>query len=103
MLEALPALIFYLGMPVSYYTFMSRAGLMAFKRDEDIDWREFIIPNIIWFLATLFKAFIWPVILCIWLFQGRPPSPWRAYSRLNDQSVRVIRRIKAEGSGQTHS
>lgn len=30
-----------------------------------------------WFMVSIAKAFVWPIVLAVWLAQGRPESPWQ--------------------------
>ncbi len=102
MLGALPALTYYCGLFVSYDIYMHRAGLMSFKK-EHIDWREFIIPNLNWFLMTIIKALFWPIVLCMWFIKGRPPSRWKAYTQLEGHAVRAIKSVRPGLSDQAQS
>jgi hypothetical protein len=81
------------GLPVLYF----RAGLGRIKRSEGIDWREFLIPNIGFFLLMVGKAILWPVTVVHWNLQGRPTSPWVAVTSLNGRSVRRIVRSESLG------
>lgn len=78
-----------------------RAGLLGTNpHREGVDWREFLLGNIPFFLLLFFKASAWELVLVAWLVQGRPPSPWIATTRLRDKEVRqVLRRPEAESAG----
>jgi hypothetical protein len=52
--------------------------------------REFLRANVGWLLATLLRAFGWPLNLYRWLAAGRPPCPWIAVRECGGRQVRAI-------------
>ncbi|WP_448619527.1 hypothetical protein [Geodermatophilus sp. URMC 65] len=75
-----------IGLPVLYF----RSGLGRVKREEGIDWREFLLPNLGFFLLMLAKALLWPFTVAVWNSRGRPASPWTAVTIRNGRPARAI-------------
>jgi|SRR6266487_3795019 len=67
--------------------FRVRAGISVWGRLN----LEFAFNNLPWFLATIAKSFLWPVVLLYWLAQGRPPSPWKVVREKS--GVLIVRRV----------
>jgi hypothetical protein len=42
---------------VSWFVYYERAGLSKVKSEERVDWREFFLPNLPWFLLMWAKCF----------------------------------------------
>lgn len=70
-----------------------RVGFAALKRENDVDWREFLVGNLFWFALTVAKVWFWFVTLGMWLISGRPGPTWRAVTELNGRPVRKIVRV----------
>jgi hypothetical protein len=84
------AIIFDVGFIASFFVYGTRAGL----GDVEPNWREFLLPNIGWFLMLVGKTFVWPLVLSYWLYKGRPTCPWKAVDQLPDgHEVRQIIRL----------
>jgi len=81
---------------LSFFAFYSRAGLADLKQSEGIDWREFLLPNLGWFMMTFGKQLVWPAVLVAWLATGRLPSKWRAVSSVGGRPARKI--VPVEGA-----
>jgi hypothetical protein len=79
-----------IGIPTLYF----RSGLGRVKREQHIDWLEFLLPNLGFFLLLIVKALVWPVTLAVWLSQGRPESPWTAVTEIEGRPARKFRRTK---------
>lgn len=58
-------------------------------------WLEFFLPNLWWFGLMVLKMYAWPLTLGHWLYNGRPPSRWKAVTRLNGRETRKIVRVAA--------
>jgi hypothetical protein len=43
-----------------------------------------------WFVTTLGKMIVWPIVLVVWLVQSKPASPWRAVTDARGR-LRVVR------------
>jgi hypothetical protein len=82
-----------IGIIVSSLVYNHRAGLADIKRSQGVDWREFARPNPGWMVLTYGKILAWWAVLIAWLLQGRPPSPWRATTKLDGREVRAILRV----------
>ena len=80
-LPAFIAITYLVGGFVAYPVFLNRAGFWKVKGESGVDWREFLLPNIGFFLLLFGKAVGWPVVLVVWLATGRQPSPWAATIR----------------------
>ena len=52
-----------------------------------------IFGSLPWFGTQMATMFAWPVVLCVWLARGRPPSPWKSTTTRN--GTIVIRRRTA--------
>ncbi len=88
---------------VSWFVYYGRAGLADVKSREGVEWREFLRPNLPWFLMMWAKCFVWPVVLIVWLAQDRPASPWRAVTSVDGRPARAIVRISAENQRRVSS
>jgi hypothetical protein len=64
------------------------------------DWREFLIPNIPWFILMVFKFWFWPLALAAWLATGRGPSRWQAVTSIDGRPARRIVRVDAAGAAR---
>lgn len=84
-----------LGVLVSWIVLYRRSGLSAVKAEAGIDWREFLIPNIGYFLLMWAKCIVWEVNLVIWLATGMPESRWKAAIDIDGREVRAITRVQA--------
>lgn len=82
----------FIGIFVAWFVFYRRSGLADIKACEGIDWREFLIPNPMYFLATWIQCMFWEIPLLLWLVTGRPESPWRATTEMNGRPARSLRR-----------
>ncbi len=75
------------GLPVLYF----RAGLGRVRRKEHVDWREFLLPNLGFFLLMFGKALAWPVTVAVWVARGsNRTSAWTAVTELDGRTVRRI-------------
>jgi hypothetical protein len=84
------------GPPVLYF----RSGLGAVKRKEGVDWREFFMPDLGFFLLMVGKAPAWPVTLGVWVARGKPrESAWQAVTVIDGRPVR--RMVRTEGATAT--
>ena len=88
---------YWVGLIASMITYYRRSGLAGIKSSQGIDWREFLIPNPVFFLLLLVKAVLWPVVLIFWLATGRRNSPWRAVTDMGGRPARAILR-RSEGA-----
>jgi hypothetical protein len=86
-------ILWFPGFIIAWVQVYRRAGFPDIKQREGIDWREFLIPNIPWFVMTVFKVWFWFVPFGLWLAQGRPGSPWRAVTEVNGRPARRIIRV----------
>jgi hypothetical protein len=77
------------GFVVTWVVLYQRAGFP----EVDADWREFLIPNLPWFVFFVVKFLFWPATLAAWLVEGRPPSRWRAVTELEGHPARRIIRV----------
>jgi hypothetical protein len=75
---------------ISWFIYYERSGLSKVKSEERVDWREFFLPNLPWFLLMWAKCFTWPIVLIVWLARGAPASPWRAVTVVNGRPARAI-------------
>lgn len=78
--------VYLIGLFSSIFVYIARAGL--FKVDANRG--EFVLSNVGWHLMAVGKAFVWPLVLILWLIQGMPASPWRAVTELNGRPARAI-------------
>jgi hypothetical protein len=78
------------GVLVSFFVFYARAGFSKVRAETGVDWREFLLPNLGYFVLYLVKVTVWPVPLVHWLATGRGPSPWTATTRDGDREVRAV-------------
>lgn len=77
-------LVYFIGLFGSIYLHLTKAGLLKVNRTE------FVGSNIGWFLMSLGKCFVWPLVLIVWLVQGFPDCRWKAVTELHGRSVRAI-------------
>jgi hypothetical protein len=84
--------VMWVGLIATWIQCYRRVGFGEIKREHGIDWREFLIPNLPWFLLTVAKVFFWPVTVVAWFVLGRPAETWRALVEENGREVRAIRR-----------
>lgn len=49
-----------------------------------------MLTSLPWFVTTLGKMLVWPIVLVVWLVGGRPASPWEATTSSN--GVLTVRR-----------
>lgn len=77
-----------IGLVVAFFVFGARAGFGKVGPN----FREFLIPNPLFFAQLVGKSFTWPLVLGYWLYQGSPPSPWRAVTEINGREARAVRR-----------
>jgi len=82
------------GVVSSWFVYYNRAGLADVKAREGIDWRQFLLPNLPWFVMTRAKCLFWELILVVWLLQGVPPSRWKALTSRDGQPTRAIVRVR---------
>ncbi|MDQ1686223.1 MAG: hypothetical protein QOC82_2960 [Frankiaceae bacterium] len=76
-----------------------RAGFPDVRTKHNVDWREFLLPNLPWFFLLLLKIMFWPAPLAVWLVNGRPKeSAWRAVTEVEGRPVRRIVRLRASSS-----
>lgn len=78
-----------IGLVVAFFVYGSRAGF----GQVGPNWREFLYSNILFFAQLIGKAFTWPIVLAVWLAQGRPRSPWLAVTELSGREVRKVVRV----------
>jgi hypothetical protein len=86
-------LIYFGGLIGSVVVQRQRAGLSQRGRIS----LETALTSLRWFAASCGKMLAWPAVLGVWLYQGKPQSPWRSVST-SDGSLRV-RRVAAIGRG----
>lgn len=84
-------LIYLGGFIVTWVVLYQRAGFP----DVGADWREFLLPNPLWFILMFMKFWFWPLTLVVWLLTGRGPSRWRAVTEINGRPARKILRVPA--------
>src|ERR1039458_668230 len=53
---------------------------------------DFAMRNLSWVTLTVAKSVVWWAVLLYWLYQGRPPSPWKAVEGRGGHLL--IRRVK---------
>jgi len=58
-----------------------------------------ILTSLPWFIVSMAKMFVWPLVLAAWLAQARPPSPWACVASRSGGSLRV-RRVDVEAMTQ---
>ena len=80
-----------IGLVIAFFVYGSRAGFGS----VGAGWREFLAGNLTFFATLIGKAFAWPIVLVVWLAQGRQPSPWRAITEHNGRPVRAVVRTSA--------
>lgn len=71
-----------------------RVGFAEVKREYGVDWREFLLPNLLWFGLTAVKVLLWWLTFLIWFVQGRPEPTWRAVVEEDGLQVRLIERTE---------
>lgn len=81
---------YWAGVIVAFVVLYTRAGFSKVRAESSVDWREFLLPNLGFFLLYLVKVTFWPFKLVLWLVKGRPPSPWTATTRIADREVRSV-------------
>jgi hypothetical protein len=80
------------GIFVCWFTLYRRSGLAEVKAQAGVNWREFLIPNIAFFLLMWGKCLFWEATMIAWLLGGQHPSRWHA--AIEDDSGRPIRTIR---------
>lgn len=60
----------------SWFAYYARSGLSKIRETQHVDWREFLLPNLGYFVLTLAKVLTWPLVLLFWFVTGMKPSPW---------------------------
>lgn len=75
-----------LGILAIAYLIGAMAGVLTLRSRAGIPWTEvhsleLLLKNPDWFFVTFAKSVAWPVVLPIWVSEGKPESPWR----LNDR------------------
>lgn len=78
------------GIVAAWFVLYSRSGLRDVKARHGVDWREFLLPNIPYFLLMWAKCLVWEVVLIVWLATGRPESPWRAAVEIDGRPARTL-------------
>jgi len=53
---------------------------------------SYFAMNLQWHTISFGKAFIWPVVLALWLTRGRPESPWTVAGKKH--GVPLVRRAE---------
>lgn len=86
------------GFIVSWFVYYHRSGLAAVKAQEGIDWRQFLLPNLPFFLLYWAKMFVWPLVLVYWAVTGFKPSPWRATTDIDGVEVRKLLRVAPDAA-----
>lgn len=90
--------VWLVGLFVSWFVFYSRSGLSDIRQKQGINWREFLIPNLGYFVLMWVKVWFWLIVLVVWIGQGRPASPWLATTSLRGRETRkIVRRKSAIG------
>lgn len=79
-----------IGIFASWFVYHSRAG---FSKLQGTDWREFLLPNLPWFLLMWGKCLAWLPVLIVWCCTGMRSSPWKAVTDIEGRPVRSIIRI----------
>lgn len=52
---------------------------------------ETVLSSLPWVLTTFGKMLFWPIVLAVWLAQGRPGPRWRATTSRNG-TLKVVRK-----------
>ncbi len=87
-----------IGMVVAWVVLYNRVGFPRVRHESDVDWREFLLPNLPWFALFIGKGFLWPIPVIMWFANGQPKeSAWRAVSEINGRPARRIVRSGAGG------
>lgn len=91
---ALLFLTYIVGEGVSMWVFMSRAGLgFLVVWGVPVGYRlRLFATNVQWLTTSFGKALVWPLVLTVWLVQGRPESPWTVVGKRHN--VPVVRRVE---------
>lgn len=89
------AVIYDIGVIISFFVYNSRAGF----GEVSPGWREYVLPNLGYFTVLVGKIFTWPIVLVVWLVQGRRDSPWKVLDEQFDREVRKI--VRTGGAGAT--
>jgi len=84
-------LTWFVGQFVSFFVYKSRSGISQYPSGGG-DWREWLLPNLGFWVLTFAKQFGWPVVLVLWLVRGRQECPWVAYDHIGGREVRAVMR-----------
>jgi hypothetical protein len=84
------AIGYVIGMFVAASYYRKRCGLTELKVRYGIDWREFFLRNLHFFLWMYVKILFWAVVLVVWLVAGQPACPWRAVINVHGVPARKI-------------
>jgi hypothetical protein len=87
-----------IGIAASGLVYLRRAGFSELRVRNGVDWREFLLPNPLFFGLTLAKMVFWFGVLIVWLVRDRPASPWRAVVEINNIPVRRVIRVANSAS-----
>ena len=79
-------LVYFIGLFSSIFLHVRRAGLYKVSVSRG----EFVLSNVGWHLMLVGKSFVWPLVLIVWLVQGRPASHWQAVTELDGRPARAI-------------
>lgn len=84
---------YWAGLITTWIVLYQRSGLPRVEPD----WREFLLPNVLWFTMLTLKILFWPATLAAWLIQGQPATRWKAVTVLDGRQTRRIIRVSEDG------
>lgn len=89
--------VWFIGWVASWIANYERVGFRDLKAEHDVDWREFLLSNLPWFVLLVVKVWFWPLFFVHWLATGRRSSGWRAVVNVDGRPVRQIKRVAVPG------
>jgi hypothetical protein len=85
------AIVYLAGVLGSVVVQRRRAGLTQMGRLP----MDTVFLSLPWFMASVAKMLMWPIVLGVWFAQGRPASPWES-TESSSGTLRVQRAGRAE-------
>ena len=85
--------MYWIGLITTWIALPRRVGFRKVRREQGVDWREFLLGNVPWFVLTTGKVLLWPITAIHYVTTGRASSPWLAVTELDGQPVRKIVRV----------
>jgi hypothetical protein len=91
-----------LGAIAAWIVLYNRVGFPEVRQKYQVDWREFLLPNLAWFGLFILKGLLWPVALGAWFASGSPKvSAWRAVTQADGMEARRIVRVIGKQNAST--